>query len=162
VSGERKHWMLLVSLRRLQLSWWPGLGRRPAEDFVLQIRREIERGLILVELATGGGRAQAVCGQTPDRRFDQLQAVRSRGQRSRWHGEAGGLSVGGGPCERPGQARRRPSTASRRAVRARARNGLVTKSSAPSSNTRTSLSSSPLAVSTIIGISRVAGRERSC
>src|SRR5436190_1469431 len=58
--------------------------------------------------------------------------------------------------------RRRPSTASRRADSARARNGLVRKSSAPSSKTRTSLSSSPFAVSTITGMFAVAGRERRC
>src|SRR5215471_9419227 len=58
--------------------------------------------------------------------------------------------------------RRRPSTASSRADRARARNGFWRKSSAPSSNTRTSLSSSPFAVNTITGIDAVAGRERSC
>src|SRR5689334_17776667 len=56
--------------------------------------------------------------------------------------------------------RRLPRTASRRAESARARNGLVRKSSAPSSKTRTSLSSSPFAVSTITGMFAVAGRER--
>src|SRR3989442_3414511 len=58
--------------------------------------------------------------------------------------------------------RRRPSTASSRAESARARNGLVRKSSAPSSKTRTSLSSSPFAVSTMTGIFAVAGRGRRC
>src|SRR2546422_9810749 len=61
---------------------------------------------------------------------------------------------------RGGDYRRRPSTASSRADSARARNGFVRKSSAPSSNTRTSLSSSPFAVSTITGMSAVAGGER--
>ena len=52
-----------------------------------------------------------------------------------------------------GQNRRRLRTDSSRAERARARNGLVRKSSAPSWKTRTSLSSSPFAVRTMTGIS---------
>src|SRR5207253_6960258 len=72
------------------------------------------------------------------------------------HVDDGNRDVGQAVC------RRRLSTTSMRAESARARNGLVRKSSAPSSKTRTSLSSSPLAVSTMTGTCTVAGRERRC
>lgn len=64
---------------------------------------------------------------------------------------------------RGGQTTRRlPNVVSSRAASARARKGLVRKSSAPSWSTRTSLSSSPLAVSTMIGRFRVISRDRTC
>src|SRR6266480_830326 len=59
-------------------------------------------------------------------------------------------------CTEVTNQRRRPSTASNRAESARARNGFVRKSSAPSSNTRTSLSSSLFAVRTMTGMSATA------
>ena len=52
------------------------------------------------------------------------------------------------------------SSALSRALSARGRNGFVRKSFAPVSNTRTSFSSSPFAVSTITGSFAVDGRAR--
>src|SRR5262245_66061464 len=104
------------------------------QDLPLELRRHVVRTLVLIELAAGFERLQCVSRLAPDRRFDEPEG---------WPG------IGEGLLHRP----RRPRTASSRTARARARNGLERKSSAPSSNTFTSFSSSPFAVSTTIGMS---------
>src|SRR5256885_2757237 len=94
--------------------------------------------------------------RAPPRRASQHQYLESRPART----QQVGIDEVDSNVGQVAPQRRRPSTASNRADSARARNGLVRKSSAPSSNTRTSLSSSLFAVSTMTGMSAVAGRER--
>ena len=123
--------------------------------------------LVLVELPSARrARSERVRRLRPHAGLDQREALGGVRQRARRTGSAqwaGGRAGGrwrevGGRLKRGGG--RGPPRAGRRGRVAR--NGLVMKSSAPSSKTRTSLSSSPLAVSTTTGMARVAGRERSC
>ena len=144
----------------------PRCRRDLRQHGTLDLRGKVVGVLVLIELACGVWRAERVRRLRPHRGFDERQPLGSVRRGTRRAGRcisdrAGGQRVSGG-SERPAHARWRPSTASSRAVRARALKGLVMKSSAPSSNTRTSLSSSPLAVSTTTGMCRVAVLERSC